>query len=85
MGVGANVFERRFDSACCTVEGSHITPSPPAAMAAQMLRRTGKWMWRPEHVVRVAGTGGVAGGGTVGVASAGWLKLLFPRSIPLRM
>jgi hypothetical protein len=23
MGVGANVFERRLDSACCTLEGSH--------------------------------------------------------------
>jgi hypothetical protein len=23
MGVGAHVFERRFDSACCTVGGPH--------------------------------------------------------------
>jgi hypothetical protein len=53
MGIGANVFEHRFDSA--------------------------------ERVVRVAGTGGVAGGGMVGVASAGWLRLLFPRSVPLSM
>jgi hypothetical protein len=29
MGVGANVFERRFDSACCTVEGSHTAIQQP--------------------------------------------------------
>jgi hypothetical protein len=42
-------------------------------------------MWQPERVVRVVGTGGVTGGGVVGVALAGWLKLLFPQSVPLRM
>jgi hypothetical protein len=24
MGIGAHVFERRFDSACCTVGGPHM-------------------------------------------------------------
>jgi hypothetical protein len=37
-----------------------------------------------KRVLRVAGTGCVAGGGVVGVALAGWLKL-FPRSVPLSM
>jgi hypothetical protein len=31
------------------------------------------------------GSDGVAGGATVGVASTGELKLLFPRSVPLSM
>jgi hypothetical protein len=51
---------------------------PPAEMAAQMLRRAGKCMWRPERVVCVAG------GGVVGGALAGWLKL-FLKSVPLSM
>jgi hypothetical protein len=37
-------------------------------MVAQMLKRTEKWTWRPESVVRVASCGGVAGGATVGVS-----------------
>jgi hypothetical protein len=54
-------------------------------MVAQMLKRVGKWMWRPESVVRVKGCGGVAGDATAGVASTGGLKLLFPRSVSLTM
>jgi hypothetical protein len=59
------------------VGGSHIN-LPLAEMAAQLLKRAGKWMWRPERVVRMAGSGGVAGGATVGVASTGGQKLFVP-------
>jgi hypothetical protein len=59
--------------------------SLPAEMVAQMLMQAGKWMWRPEHLVCVVGCDGVAGGATAGVASTSGLKVLFPRSVPLRM
>jgi hypothetical protein len=36
-------------------------------------------------LVLVQGCGGVAGDATAGVASTGRLKVLFPRSVPLRM
>jgi hypothetical protein len=35
--------------------------------------------------MHVASSGGVAGGGTVRVALADGLKLLFPQSVPLNM
>jgi hypothetical protein len=38
MGVGANVFERRFDSARCTVGGSHITPCKDGCSDVQAIR-----------------------------------------------
>jgi hypothetical protein len=34
--------------------------SHPADMVARMSKRAGKWMWRPERVVRVEGCGGVS-------------------------
>jgi hypothetical protein len=51
MGVGAAVVSADWVALVSLWE----TPtSPPAEMAAQMLMRAGKWMWRPERVVRVA-------------------------------
>jgi hypothetical protein len=42
-------------------------------------------MWRLEHVVLMVGSDVVAGGTTAGIVLTGVLKVLFPRSIPLRM
>jgi hypothetical protein len=54
-------------------------------MAAQMLKQLGKWMWPPERVICVVGSGGMAGGATARVASTCGLKLLFLQSVPFRM
>jgi hypothetical protein len=54
-------------------------------MAAQILKRAGKWMLQPECVVHVVGSCGVAGGATVRVVLTGELKLLFPWWVPLSM
>jgi hypothetical protein len=51
-------------------------------MFAQMLKQAGKWMWRPERVVRVVGCGSVAGGAMARVALSDRLKVLFPLSVP---
>jgi hypothetical protein len=53
-------------------------------MISQILKQAWKRTWRPQGVVRAA-DGGVAGGATVGVASTGGLKMVFPRSVPLNM
>jgi hypothetical protein len=36
-------------------------------MAAQMLKREGKWMWRPKRIVLVEDCGGVAGDAMAGL------------------
>jgi hypothetical protein len=43
-----------------------VPTSPPMEIVAQMLKGAGKWMWRPDHVVRVEGCGGVTGDATAG-------------------
>jgi hypothetical protein len=53
-------------------------------MVAQMSKRAGKRTWRPEHVVRAAGVGGVACA-TGGVASTAGLKVVLALSVPLSM
>jgi hypothetical protein len=53
-----------------------VPTSPPAEMVAQMLKRKGKCMWRPEHVVFVGGCGGVVGGAIAGFAMVGGFGLV---------
>jgi hypothetical protein len=54
-------------------------------MVAHMLKRAGKWMWGPEHVVLAAGSGDLAGGAKAEFASTEGLNLVFPRSVPFSM
>jgi hypothetical protein len=54
-------------------------------MVAQLLKREEKRTWQTELVVVAEGGGGVADGAMVGVASTAGMKVLFPRSVPLRM
>jgi hypothetical protein len=76
MGVGAAVVNADWVALASLWE---VPTTPiPAEMVAQMLKRVGKWMWRPESVVCVVDCGGVAAGTTAGVASTGGLKMLFP-------
>jgi hypothetical protein len=44
---------------------------PPAEIVAQVIKRAGKCMWRPERVAFMEGCCGVAGGGMAGVGLAG--------------
>jgi hypothetical protein len=77
--------ERLFGIARFTVGGWQINHLPLVEIAAQMSKRAGKLTWRPERVVSVMCCGGAAGDAMSRAASTSGLKMLFPRSVPLRM
>jgi sugar (pentulose or hexulose) kinase len=60
---------------------------PPAEMVAQVLKCMGKWTWRPERVVWVAGGGDSVAGGAIaaGVVLAAGLQTVFLKSALLNM
>jgi hypothetical protein len=84
MGVVADVVSADW-VALASLWETPSSPPPTTKMIAQMLKRVGRWMWRPEHVVCVEGCGSMAGGATARVASTSRLKVLFPWSVPSRM
>jgi hypothetical protein len=76
MGIGAAMVSTDWVALASLWEAPTSPPPPhPTEMAAQMLKQTGKWMWRLKCIAHVAGCGDMAGGAMVRVASTGGMKV----------